>query len=111
MKRFERFTVSQSWPENQWAVRLSPLLTGKGLQVYSSIPETGADDFKGLKEAFLKRYQLTEDGFRHRLRTSKPESGETVFQFVATLSGYFKRWVDLTETEQTSLIFLFANNS
>ena len=54
MKRFERFTVSKSWPENQWAVRLSPLLTGKGLQVYSSIPATGADDFKGLKKSVFK---------------------------------------------------------
>ena len=88
MKRFERFTVSQSWSENQWAVSLSPLFTGKGLQVYSSMH---ADDFKGLKTALLKCYQLTEDGFRHKFRTLKPESGETVFQFVARLSGNFKR--------------------
>ena len=100
LERFERFAVSQSWPEEQWAVSLSPLLTGKGLQVYSSMPATEANDFKGLKTALLKRYQLTEDGFRNKFRTSKPESGETVFQFVARLSRYFKRWVDLTEVEQ-----------
>ena len=79
IKRFERFTVSQSWPENEWAVRLSPLLTGKGLQVYSSIPATEAGDFKGLKKKLLKRYQLTEDGFCHKFRTSKPESGKQSF--------------------------------
>ena len=28
LKRFERFAVSQSWPEEQWAVSLTPLLTG-----------------------------------------------------------------------------------
>ena len=100
LERFERFAVSQSWPEEQWAVSLSPLLTGKGLQVYSSMPATEANDFKGLKTALLKRYQLTEDGFRNKFRTSKPESGETVFQFVARLSRYFKRWVDLTEVAQ-----------
>ena len=100
LERFERFAVNQSWPEEQWAVSLSPLLTGKGLQVYSSIPATEANDFKGLKTALLKRYQLTEDGFRNNFRTSIPESGETVFQFVARLSRYFKRWVDLTEVAQ-----------
>ena len=86
-------------------------MTGKGLQVYSSIPATEADDFKGLRKALLKRYQLTEDGFRHKFGTSNPESGETVFQFVGRLSGYFKRWVDLTEVKQNYLRFSFANNS
>ena len=66
---------------------------------------------KVCKKVPLKRYQLTEDGFRHKFRTSNPESGETVFQFVARLSGYFKRWVDLTDIEKNYLIFLFANNS
>ena len=100
LERFQRLVVSQSWPEEQWAVSLSPLLTGKGLQVYSSMPATEANDFKGLKTALLKRYQLTEDGFRNKFRTSKPESAETVFQFVARLSRYFKRWDDLTEVAQ-----------
>ena len=38
--------------------------------------------------------------FCNKFRFSKPESGETVFQLVARLSRYFKRWVDLTEVEQ-----------
>ena len=81
------------------------------MQVYSSMPATNADDFKGLKTALFKRYQFTEDGFRHKFRTSKPESGDTHFQFVVRLSGYFKRWVDLTEVEQNYLMILFAKNS
>ena len=100
LERFERFGISQSWPENQWAVSLSPLLTGKGLQVYSSMPLSEANAFKSLKVTLLKRYQLTEDGFRNKFRTSKPESGETVFQFVARQKRYFQRWVDLTEVTQ-----------
>ena len=56
MKRFERFTVSQSWPENEWAVSLSPLLTGQGLQVYSSMPATEADNFKGLQKSAFKAF-------------------------------------------------------
>ncbi|MCG8078922.1 MAG: hypothetical protein JAY75_22120, partial [Candidatus Thiodiazotropha taylori] len=97
LERFERFAECQSWPENQWAVSLSPLLSGKGLQVYSGMPPAEANDFKCLKTALLKRYQLTEDGFRNKFRMSKPESGETVFQFVARLRRYFTRWVELTE--------------
>lgn len=100
LERFERFAESQLWPEAQWAVSLSPLLTGKGLQVYSSMPSTEASNYSNLKTALLKRYQLTEDGFRSKFRNSKPESGETVFQFVARLRRYFTRWVDLTEVEK-----------
>ena len=100
LERFERFAESQLRPEAQWAVSLSPLLTGKGLQVYSSMPSTEASNYSNLKTALLKRYQLTEDGFRSKFRNSKPESGETVFQFVARLRRYFTRWVDLTEVEK-----------
>ncbi|KAK3739967.1 hypothetical protein QZH41_009486, partial [Actinostola sp. cb2023] len=34
-----------------------------------------------LKAALLKRYELTEEGFRKKFRQCKPEKGETVFQF------------------------------
>ena len=37
IERFERFAESQGWNRDEWAVCLSPLLTGKGLQVFSSI--------------------------------------------------------------------------
>ena len=62
LERFERFASNQGWPEGIWAVSLSPLLTGKGLQVYSSMPSDQASDYEKLKKAILKRYQLTEEG-------------------------------------------------
>ena len=100
LEHFERFAEIQLWPEAQWAVSVSPLLTGKGLHVYSSVPSTEASNFGILKTALSKRYQLTEDGFRSKFRNSKPESGETIFQFVARLRRYFTRWVDLTIIEK-----------
>jgi hypothetical protein len=48
-----------------------------------------------LKKALLKRYQLTD---RRRIpRDSKPDRGETVFQFVARLMRYFSMWIELSE--------------
>lgn len=89
LERFERFAFSQAWPRAQWAVSLSPLLSGKGLQVYSSMPPTDANDFDKLKTALLKRYQLTEDGFRNKFRTTKPEAGETVFSVCSKNKAIF----------------------
>ena len=75
-------------------------MTGKSLQVYSSMPLTEASNYGNLKTVLLKRYQLTKDGFRSKFRNSKPESEKTVFQLVARLRRYFTRWVDLTEVEK-----------
>ena len=49
-----------------------------------------------LKKALLKRYEMTEEGFRKKFRHTKPEQGETAHQFVARLQKYFNRWVDIS---------------
>ena len=60
LERYERFTTSQEWDEgDDWAVSLNPLLTGKGLQVYSSMPPGDANNYDKLQTALLQRYELT----------------------------------------------------
>ena len=101
LQRFERFAKMQKWKPEEWVVSLSPLLTGKGLEVYTNMPDTDVDNYEQLKMALLKRYQLTEEGFRRRFREGKADKGETVFQFVARLRRYFRRWVELSGVERT----------
>ena len=101
LQRFERFAKMQKWKPEEWVVSLSPLLTGKGLEVYTSMPDTDLDNYDQLKLALLKRYQLTEEGFPKKFRESKSEKGETVHQFVARLSRYFRRWVELSGITKT----------
>ena len=60
-----------------------------------------ADDYPALKKAVLKRYQLTEEGFRLKFRDSKPEQGETVFQCMARLVCHFSRWAEMAEVDGT----------
>ena len=100
LERFERFASSQGWPEKIWAVSLSPLLTGKGLQLYSSMPSDQANNYEELKKAILKRYQLTEEGFRLKFREEKPQKSETVFQFMSRLR-LFKRWTEMAQAGNT----------
>jgi hypothetical protein len=45
---YERFAKSQGWDEDDWAVCLSPLLTGKGLEVYASMPPEEAMDCEAM---------------------------------------------------------------
>ena len=37
LQRFERFTGENSWPEEEWAVSLSALLSGHALNIYSRL--------------------------------------------------------------------------
>ena len=76
LQRFERFAKSNKWNESIWATSLSALLTCKALDVYSRMSETAAVEYKELKEALLKRYDLTENGFRVRFRNSKQKKRE-----------------------------------
>ncbi|XP_069107370.1 uncharacterized protein [Argopecten irradians] len=97
LERFMNFAMAQNWSNDIWAVSLSPLLTGKGLQVYSSMPSTQINDYDELKKALLRRYELTEEGFRVKFNEGKPEKGETAFQFVARLTRYLTRWTQMSE--------------
>ena len=45
---------------------------------------------------------LTEEGFREKLRTGKPERGESFEQFTTRLEGYFNRWIELGYVDTTS---------
>ena len=100
LNRFERFARANDWDKRIWSINLSALLSGRALDVYSRLSEEDAADYDSLKEALLKRYDLTEDGFRNKFRMSKPEYGESPDQFLTRLRNYLNRWIDLSNTQR-----------
>lgn len=56
-----------------WASHLSALFSGRALEVYSRLSEEAARDYDKVKIALMKRYDLTEDGYRRKFGASKPE--------------------------------------
>lgn len=101
LRRFERYAISQKWKNSEWATNLSALLRGKALDVYALMPADKALDYEALKDALLKRYDLTEDGFKRKFRSCRPEIGETFVQFSVRLNSYFKRWIEMSKTEMS----------
>ncbi|XP_071791644.1 uncharacterized protein [Asterias amurensis] len=101
LRRFERFATTAKWAKSEWALALSSLLTGRALEVYSRLPVDKASDYKDLKSALLHRYELTEEGFRVKFRSSRREIGETFSQFAARLTSYLQRWVELGGATKT----------
>ncbi|GFO04406.1 reverse transcriptase [Plakobranchus ocellatus] len=69
LTRFERFAENNFWSREKLSSSLCALLTGRALDCYGRL---SAEQAKEVKEALMKRYSLTEDGYRRKFRTCKP---------------------------------------
>nr|XP_034310606.1 uncharacterized protein LOC117680625 [Crassostrea gigas] len=101
IQRFEIYATTQKWNKNTWGTHLSALLKGKALDVFARLSPETALDFNELKNALLKRFDMTEDGFRKKFRFSKPDGSETFMQFSTRLDSYLERWIQLSKTNKT----------
>ena len=101
LQRFERFATTAKWEKTGRASKLSALLSGRALEVYSRLSENAAQDYDRVKLALMKRYDLTEDGYRRKFRASKPEVDKSPEQFIVRLDRYLLRWLELSNTERS----------
>jgi hypothetical protein len=99
--RFEKYANLQKWDTSIWALNLGTLLTGKGLEVYDSLTPEEQDIYTILKDALLRRYLLTEEGFRDKYKNSKPEAGESAEQYIIRISKYLRRWIALAGSNES----------
>ena len=76
-------------------------MSGRSLEIYSRLSEEAAQDYDRVKLALMKRYDLTEDGYRRKLRASKPEVDDSPEQFIVRLDRYLLRWLDLSNAERS----------
>jgi len=67
--------------------------------VYSRLPAKDAQDYEILKDALLKRFSLTEEGFKQKFKSTRAEIGEAPTQFIARLESYLMRWIDLAKVK------------
>ena len=100
IQRFERFATTAKWKKTGWASKLRALLSGRALEVYSRLSEEAAQDYDRVKLALMKRYDLTEDGYRRKFRASKPEVDESPEKFIVRLDRYLLRWLELSNTDR-----------
>jgi len=100
--RFERractaFEVRQEHRSTQ----LASLLQGKALDVYQRLADDEVDDYDMLKAQLLKRFRLTDRGYRKRFKTGKLELGEMPAQFAERLKRYLEKWREMAGFEPT----------
>ena len=46
---FERYAENASWEKNTWAIKLSALLTGRAMDIYTRMSDTDDSDYDKLK--------------------------------------------------------------
>jgi len=79
----------------------SCFLKNKALDVQAWLPKKQANHYDSLKDALLKRYCMTEEGYKHRFYSSKAEVGQSSRQFITRLDSYIDRYIELAGVEKT----------
>lgn len=75
--RFERMAKTWAWPEEEWACRLVPLLTGKALEAYTAMDEDQSNSYPALKEALLLKFDISPETYHQRFRSNATPAGES----------------------------------
>ena len=69
------------------------------MDVHQRLPAEEVDNYESLKSQLLKRFRLTEGGYRKKFKVSKLEVGETSEQFVERLNRYLIKWCEMAGYE------------
>lgn len=99
LRTFEMVMTSHEIPANLWAVRLAPKLAGKAREAFSRLDQEDAKDYEKVREAILKRYELTAESYRKRFRGNKRKPDESFREWAVRLTLYLERWLSSAKTE------------
>ena len=95
---FERLIVAYEIPQRRWAFKLASQLVGKAQQAYAAMSTEDSANYTQLKQAILRRYNITEESYRQRFRFLKKESGETNRELATRLTDLAGKWLKKCDT-------------
>ena len=97
---FERLLVVYEVKKEHWAFRFAPQLVGKAQQAYAGMSVADAGDYEKLKAAALRRYDITEESYRQRFRSTKLKAGESVTESLARIRDLAGKWMKSAKTKE-----------
>ena len=89
---FERLMGAFSVPKERWVFKLAPQLTGKAQQAYAALDLTQTTDYDQVKSAILKRYNVTEETYRTRLRAATRGKQESYVEMATRVMDLTRKW-------------------
>ena len=88
---FERLMTIYKVEEMRWAVKLAPQLTGRVQQAYAAMSVEAAGDYAQVKQAILRRYDISEETYRQRFRGAKKKEGEAYVELSTRVHDLAKK--------------------
>ncbi len=89
--------------EAGWALKLAPQLTGKAQQAYAAMEASQATGYESLKAAILRRYEINEETYRTRFRSTRRKEGEMQTELVTRLTDSAKKWLKRCKSMEEQL--------
>uniref|UniRef100_A0A8W8HLS0 CCHC-type domain-containing protein n=1 Tax=Magallana gigas TaxID=29159 RepID=A0A8W8HLS0_MAGGI len=94
LRSFEKLATLHKWDKSEWAIHLVPLLTGKALEAYSRLSDGESCKYDKIKEAILKRYELTSKAYREKFRQARQQSDESFKDYQVRTEKYLSHWCE-----------------
>src|SRR6218665_2868396 len=98
--RFESCCTAFRINKDLWVLAMIKSLKGHALEVYERMRADEAHDYEKLKEELLKRFRLTEGGYRRKFKSAMKEKDETTLQFGERLNRYLEKWLQISGFEE-----------
>ena len=94
---FEKIANSLKWPVELWTMLLQSVLVGKAQEVYSALTLEQSSDYKLVKQAILKAYELVPEAYRQKFRNFQKFETQTHLEFARQKERLFDRWLRAQE--------------
>ena len=65
---FEKIANSLEWPQEVWTLLLQSVLTGKAREIYSALSVEKSAQYKEVRQAILKAYELVPEAYHQKFR-------------------------------------------
>ena len=106
LERFEWVAEGCGWDKGDWPYQLSQYLRGKATEAYTRLSTADRKDYNKVKNALLERFNLTQEGYRKKLRESEAYDDETPLQFYTRLRSYLDKWIQLSDGKELTELTL-----
>lgn len=89
---FERMMAGYEIGQERWAYKLALQLTGQAQQVFAAMDPARASDYKEVKAAILRRYDISEETYRRLFRAVVRKDGESYRELKTHVQDFFEKW-------------------
>ena len=90
---FERIMEAHKVGKERWAHYLAPQLTGRAQLAFAALPTADSGKYDSIKAAILQRYDINEEAYRRRFRTTARGAGETNREYAVKLMDLQRKWL------------------